>query len=157
MARSIKARMLAHGFEFCHTGGNCTAYVRDDGEIEEWITEGDEGRVPIRQSERVTIGTGTEDQHLTGEVDLVQNYTLGDVLAALDDPRDEYYLLALRLHNGYGKRSRGGRIAVGQRVIALGTIYTARRRVKGGWILSLPNGNEFLVRTRLIKSAEFDV
>lgn len=28
--------------------------------------------------------------------------SLGDVLAALADPRDEYYSLTLRLYNGYG-------------------------------------------------------
>lgn len=90
-----------YGFELVSTGGNCEAFVRNDGAIEEIVTLEDDPMIPTKMSDKVAIGTQEVDgdpceQPLTG-------FTVTDVLAALRNPSDEYHLLSLRLDNGFHK------------------------------------------------------
>ncbi len=96
-AHAIVAAFAKHGFNLTGTGGNCEAFVRSDGAIEETITLPDDPMVPTHLSDKVALGTAeygeTDESPLTG-------FTVADCLAALRNPSDEYCLLSLRLQNG---------------------------------------------------------
>lgn len=99
----IKERLGEHGFTLEHTGGGCTAWTRYDGEMVEMITLNDAPQAPWKLSDNVAIGTYAEDVEDLGDEVTLRGYTLADVLAALENPSDEYFLLELRLHNGLHK------------------------------------------------------
>ena len=46
--------LAAYGFEHSEMGGNCTAYVRDNGDTETLITDGD-GAAPMTMDEPVVV------------------------------------------------------------------------------------------------------
>jgi hypothetical protein len=96
--------MARHGFELQGTGGNCTALVRvsPDGEIEELITLQQESAAPEAITDLVHVSTnnridGVQDDHPTPA-------RMCEIVAALEDPSEEYALLDLRLQNGIGQR-----------------------------------------------------
>lgn len=97
--------MARHGFYLQETGGGCTAYVRLDNprrpEVEEIVTVAHGPHAPEALTDAVVVSSGWEDND---DRAVTQGYTLADVLAALDNPSDEYALLDLRLHNGFHKR-----------------------------------------------------
>lgn len=101
--RTIIERMLAAGFALQETGGGCTAFVRSDGrEIEEVVTLEGEPTAPTQLSDKVAVGTyyDCDPQNPTqGASGMLDGYTLADVLAALENPSEEYFLLELRLYN----------------------------------------------------------
>lgn len=94
---SIQQRMQAAGFQLETTGGECTAYVRNAGDIEELVTLANEAKAPQSLSDAVAVGIQLDGV----DADAVAGYTLADVLAALENPSDEYVLLSLRLYNGF--------------------------------------------------------
>lgn len=118
-----------HGFSLHHTGGNCTAWGRDDVEvcddcrangphsscdcrkapqIEELIVRADEASAPRNVDQLCHVYTrdlsdGADER--TNDWGEPTTATLSAILIALADPRDEYTLLDQRLHNGYGHYS----------------------------------------------------
>jgi hypothetical protein len=97
--------MAKHGFKLENTGGNCTAFIRNDGQIEEIVTRWNDPSHPTKLSEKVIIGTyeiGTDGEPINND-DMATGYTFGDVLKALDNPSEEYFLLDQRLYNNFHK------------------------------------------------------
>jgi hypothetical protein len=101
---AIEERLAKHGFKLQETGGGCTAYVRNDGEVTEYLTVEDDPTAPTSLTDRIAVGTDNGDWNGDTSVALV-GYTLAEALAALENPSDEYHLLELRLHNGLHKDS----------------------------------------------------
>ncbi len=95
MERSLEERLAEHGFYLRQTGGNCTAYIRSDGYVEEMITLDGEPRAPSKLTDKIVIGTYETE----AEAESVQEFfaTLRQVLEALEREDSEYYLLELRL------------------------------------------------------------
>lgn len=114
--KSVADMLAVHGFEHTTTGGGCDAFVRTDkgGDIEEMITSVEnEAQAPTRLDERCVVVTyenwkfpDGRDGGMDVKADSSpEEATLSDILAALNNPSDEYTLLELRLHNGLHKRS----------------------------------------------------
>ncbi len=101
VAVTLTESLAAFGFLLQSTGGNCTAFIRTDGEISEIITCVGEPCAPESLTDQVDIGTEAIEDRCDGMV--TRGYTLADVIAALCNPSDKYYLLDLRLHNGFHK------------------------------------------------------
>jgi hypothetical protein len=96
---AIKAHFARHGFRLEPMGGNCTAYVRSDGQVEELIVLASDSVAPTRFDDICIVSTYEIDAEETRDE---TRTTVGRILAALRDRRDEYHLLNLRLANGYG-------------------------------------------------------
>lgn len=96
--------MGRHGFILTWNGAS-SAYIRNDGQVEETITVADATRIPTSKADHVLVGTAWVD---TPDVAYTTGYTFRDVLDALQYPSDEYVLLALRLDANFHKlwRSR---------------------------------------------------
>jgi hypothetical protein len=103
-APTVEDRLEKHGFTFEWTGGNCSAFTRSDGQVREMITLADSPEAPELLTDMVDVGTYDNDGEPITNYDIVSGYTLADILAALENPSDEYYLLSLRLHNEFHKR-----------------------------------------------------
>lgn len=100
---TLETRLNRHGFFLEHTGGNCTAYIRREETFETVLTDGDFS-APTDLSERVLIWEGDPDA--VGDCYTMQEYiskdfTLRQILAALESRETEYCSLRLRLENGY--------------------------------------------------------
>ncbi len=93
--RAFPAILQAHGFQFVTTGGNCTAYERNDGQISELITVDGKCEAPTALTDDCIIGTGEVD----GPEPAYERATLAEIIRVLEHPSDEYYLLSLRLVN----------------------------------------------------------
>lgn len=101
---TILEQVAAHGFTLENTGGNCTALVKHDGAkdcglgVEEIITVQNDARAPKDAADVVVVGL----YDTAGEqLDETHGYTLGECLAALENPAlAEYSLLSLKLYNG---------------------------------------------------------
>lgn len=103
--RTIRERFATHGFTLEQTGGNCTAYVWDDGQVEEWVTVDGTHSAPDALTDVCAVACGEKGEDMVA-VDTV--YTCGDILAALELGDDEYTLLFLKLHNGHHKKGTAG-------------------------------------------------
>lgn len=91
------AKLAAHGFTLENTGGNCTALVKHDGEVEEVITVQNDARAPKDAADIVVVGLYCDGE----QQDETHGYSLGECLAALENPAlAEYALLSLKLYNG---------------------------------------------------------
>lgn len=100
---TIEERLNTHGFYRDLRGNGVIEYERQDetGEIVEVIalTYPDAGWRMDAPVEVTTYCNTSEDDPMQGTGGIVDRYTLADVLRVLDDPRDEYALLDLRLYN----------------------------------------------------------
>lgn len=103
--RTIQERFATHGFMLEQTGGNCTAYLWDDGQVEEWVTVDGTHSAPDALTDVCAVACREKGEDAT-TVDTV--YTCGDILAALELGDDEYTLLFLKLHNGHHKKGTAG-------------------------------------------------
>lgn len=102
-AKTSISIMAKHGFTVRSTGGNCTAYVRDHGDMSEWVTLYDDPSIPTARRDKVRITEVMEDDT---EANVETGYTFGQVLDALEYSSDECVLLAMRLDNGFHKGGR---------------------------------------------------
>lgn len=97
---TITERLARHGFVLEGTGGGCTAYVRRSADgFEELITD-DDAQAPTRLDSVAWVSNYDNG----GPTDDMETATVREMLAALDNPSDEYCLLSLRLANGLHKR-----------------------------------------------------
>lgn len=98
LAYEWSARLAKCGFTFQRAG-----YVRRyaDGIAEFIVSANRRPGAPTDINEPVVVEDYDEDGQPANEV---SGYTLADVLTALEDPRDDYYLLALRLENFIERR-----------------------------------------------------
>lgn len=98
MTRSLRQTLESHGFVLDkHRGGNCSAYVRADGDgLEEVITVADDAAAPTRLTDKVAVWTGYPE---AGDEGTTEKATAEEVVAALNHPSDEYFLLSLRIEN----------------------------------------------------------
>lgn len=97
--RAAANALTAAGFVVIATGGGCSAWVRDDGQIEECITLVAEAVAPTYLDDDCHVST----REVGGDWGAPETATLGRIVAALADEREEYLLLMLRLANGYGE------------------------------------------------------
>ncbi len=100
MTASIASRLAAHGFKLTRTGGECTAYERNVGGIDEHIIRASFPSAPENLSDEVLIGTNVYD---ADEMEYTEGRTMADVLAALENPSEKPYLLSFRLFLGLHK------------------------------------------------------
>lgn len=100
---TITERLAKHGFTLVQLGGGCDGWERTDGEITERILDDVGGfcepTAPQAESDPIFVVYGEDLDSDNDDVASINGYTLGDALAALEHPSDEYYLLALRLDN----------------------------------------------------------
>lgn len=92
---TIAEQLASHGFHFEGTGGGCTAYVRRDGDLSEFVTLAGDATAPDALADEILVGNYEDGEQL----DTVRGYTLNDALIALANPYAEYALLTLRLVN----------------------------------------------------------
>ena len=105
--QTIRERFEAHGFAFTHTGGNCTAFVRSDGQIEEYVVVRDDHVAPTRLNDVCSV-SACEVGPNAPDTDDCERATCAEVLAALEAPtatQAEYSLLYLRLYNAGGRNA----------------------------------------------------
>ena len=90
---------------FTHTGGNCTAYVRSDGQIEEYVTIQGYATAPSRLRDVCLVSACEVSRDPVDGDD--ERATCAEILAALENERSEYHLLTLRLYNRASERKGG--------------------------------------------------
>lgn len=132
VSHAIAFALKRYGFELVQTGGGCSAFIRDDGQIEEVITVATGPKAPEHLTDDVVVSTREHD----GDPDESpeSGHTLADVLAALRNPSDEYALLSLRLYNGFHKPENGG---VAETPVA--TRYQTRAVLAGAYRQNSPS------------------
>ncbi len=100
---TITTRMKTHRFEPVEMGGGMVAYVRTDGQTSEIVQCADDPSLlpSIGDNTDVYVCEG-DIRHDDVDVGDPTRIVMAGVLAALDDARDEYALIDLRIHAGYG-------------------------------------------------------
>lgn len=109
MADVVLSRMERAGFHLIEKdGGSAFERLDDEGEIQELVTREREATAPQALTDTVSITTNagcSPSDPTAGSSGIIDGYSLAEVVRALEYPSDEYTLLELRLHNGFGKRS----------------------------------------------------
>lgn len=113
--RTIQERFAAQGFALEQTGGNCTAYVKNDGQIEEWVTVSGTHSAPSAVRDICAVAVCETGEEFSPETETA---TCGEILAALELGDDAYTLLFLKLHNGHHTRGTRDTPALEARVNA---------------------------------------
>lgn len=108
--KSVAARLVAAQFfpdTFNRPDKRFVAFVRYDGDYSEGVFLANGEPLPIDFNDidpttPVRVVTWNPEQAKLGEDDQVTTgFTFGDVVAALEHPSEEYYLLDLRLYNDF--------------------------------------------------------